>query len=44
MRKSAHEGFGLFISPYEAKYLKAAACLTQDRDDLLAFYDFPAEH
>ena len=27
-----------------SKYEKAAACLTKDRDALLAFYDFPAEH
>ena len=29
---------------YEAKYPKAVECLTKDRDVLLAFYDFPAEH
>ena len=29
---------------YQAKYDKAADCLTKDRDALLAFYDFPAEH
>ncbi len=29
---------------YEAKYSKAVECLTKDRDVLLAFYDFPAEH
>jgi putative transposase len=33
-----------FISIYEAKYPKAAACLKKDRDVLLTFYDFPAEH
>jgi len=33
-----------FISLYEAKYPKAAACLAKDRDALLTFYDFPAEH
>ena len=27
-----------------AKYDKAVACLAKDRDVLLAFYDFPAEH
>ena len=43
-RKAAHEAFDLFVSTFEAKYPKAAACLTKDRDDLLAFYDFPAEH
>ena len=29
---------------YGAKYDKAVACLAKDRDGLLAFYDFPAEH
>ena len=26
------------------KYDRAVKCLTRDRADLLAFYDFPAEH
>ena len=43
-RQAAHEAFDLFVSTFEAKYPKAVACLTKDRDDLLAFYDFPAEH
>jgi TolB-like protein len=29
---------------YEAKYAKATECLAKDRDTLLTFYDFPAEH
>ena len=29
---------------YGPKYEKAADCLSKDRDALLAFYDFPAEH
>jgi hypothetical protein len=29
---------------YGAKYEKAVACLTKDRDAMLAFFDFPAEH
>jgi putative transposase len=33
-----------FIAAYELKYDKAAACLAKDRQALLAFYDFPAEH
>jgi putative transposase len=36
--------FDDFIKIYEAKYPKAAACLQKDRDALLTFYDFPAEH
>jgi len=33
-----------FISIYEAKYPKATARLEKDREVLLTFYDFPAEH
>jgi len=33
-----------FVTHYGAKYPKAAECLAKDRDVLLAFYDFPAEH
>ena len=29
---------------YGTKYDKAVECLTKDREALLAFYDFPAEH
>jgi putative transposase len=43
-RKRAAMAFDLFIAMYEAKYPKAAECLAQDREVLLAFYDFPAEH
>ena len=43
-RQRAEMAFDLFIAAYEAKYPKAAACLAQDREVLLAFYDFPAEH
>jgi len=43
-RKEAHEAFDRFIEIYRAKYPKAAACLEKDRDELLTFYDFPAEH
>ena len=34
----------MFADKYGAKYEKAVACLTKDRDALLAFFDFPAEH
>jgi len=40
----AQRHFDDFISIYEAKYPKAAECLKKDRDVLLTFYDFPAEH
>ena len=43
-RAHAQEAFDLFIETYQAKYPKAAECLQKDRDALLAFYDFPAEH
>jgi transposase-like protein len=43
-RAAAEEAFDLFVTTFEAKYPKAVACLTKDRDVLLAFYDFPAEH
>lgn len=43
-RKEAHAAFDHFVKHYGAKYPKAAEKLTKDRDALLAFYDFPAEH
>lgn len=43
-RKAAHQAFDLFLSTYQAKYPGAAECLSKDRDVLLTFYDFPAEH
>ena len=42
-RQRAERAFDLFLATYEAKYPKAAECLAQDREVLLAFYDFPAE-
>jgi putative transposase len=43
-KKDALVAFDVFVDAYGAKYEKAAECLTKDRDVLLAFYDFPAEH
>jgi putative transposase len=43
-RPRAARAFDLFIATYAAKYPKAAECLAQDREVLLAFDDFPAEH
>lgn len=43
-KAEAENNFDAFIQTYEAKYPKAAACLQKDRDALLTFYDFPAEH
>ena len=42
-RQRAEMAFDLLIAAYEAKYPKAAECLAQDREELLAFYAFPAE-
>lgn len=43
-RKDAEAAFDRFVELYGVKYDKAVACLQKDRDVLLAFYDFPAEH
>ena len=42
-RAKAYEAFDAFVETYEAKYPRAAECLTKDRDELLAFYDFPSQ-
>jgi transposase-like protein len=36
--------FDAFVETWGVKYDKAVECLTKDREALLAFYDFPAEH
>ena len=43
-KADAGKAFDLFIKTYEPKYPKAAICLQKDREELLAFYDFPAQH
>jgi len=43
-RVEAEKAFDYFLDAYGAKYPKATKCLEKDRDELLAFYDFPAEH
>ena len=43
-RQDAEKALDRFVAKYGAKYDKATACLTKDRDSLLAFYGFPAEH
>ena len=40
----AETAFDRFVTNYGAKYPKATECLAKDRAELLAFYDFPAEH
>lgn len=41
---TAETAIATFDEKYGAKYEKAVACLAKDRDALLTFYDFPAEH
>lgn len=36
--------FAQFVAAFGTKYPKAVECLVKDRETLLAFYDFPAEH
>jgi transposase-like protein len=43
-RDQADKAFDRFLAKYGAKYDKATECLAKDREALLAFYDFPAEH
>jgi putative transposase len=43
-KKEAGEAFDYFLDAFRAKYPKATGCLEKDREELLAFYDFPAEH
>ena len=43
-RDEAHKAFDRTLKRFEAKYPKAMECLAKDRNELLAFYDYPAEH
>jgi hypothetical protein len=43
-KKVALAAFDAFIETWGVKYNKAVECVTKDREALLAFYDFPAEH
>ena len=43
-KKQANAAFDLFVETYGVKYERAVKKLTKDRDVLLTFYDFPAEH
>ncbi|MGW4095024.1 IS256 family transposase [Nocardia sp. NPDC004750] len=43
-RAHAERAIEAFAKTYNAKWPKAVAKITDDRDELLAFYDFPAEH
>ncbi len=43
-RADAEVAFDRFVATLQAKYPKATECLSKDRQALLAFYEFPAEH
>lgn len=43
-KAEANTAFNRFITTYQAKYPEATHCLDKDRDVLLTFFDFPAEH
>jgi putative transposase len=43
-RVTAERAIATFEAKYAPKYDRAVACLVKDREALLAFYDFPAEH
>jgi putative transposase len=43
-KADALKALAKFERDYQAKYPKAVECLLKDKDQLLAFYDFPAEH
>jgi putative transposase len=43
-KEAAEKALDTFQEAYEAKYPKAVECLVKDREALLTFYDFPAEH
>ncbi|HEX4158841.1 MAG TPA: IS256 family transposase [Rhizomicrobium sp.] len=43
-RALAEVAIDVFAEKYQAKHHKAVDCLTKDREALLAFFDFPAEH
>lgn len=43
-KEDAERSFDFFTNCYEEKYPKAVKCLQKDKDQLLEFYNFPAEH
>ena len=43
-REAAQRAFDTALERFRAKYPKAMECLAKDREELLAFYDFPAVH
>ena len=43
-REDATKAFDRLVATYGVKWPRATDCLVKDRQALLAFYDFPAEH
>src|SRR5690606_37750029 len=43
-KAEALSAFDEFLRLYEDKYPKACSCLEKDKEEMLAFYDFPARH
>jgi transposase-like protein len=43
-KSAANTAFDFFAEAYGVKYVRVVKCLAKDCADLLAFYDFPAEH
>ena len=43
-KDDAQKAFDLSIKIYEPKYPKATLCLQKDRTEIIAFFDFPAQH
>jgi putative transposase len=43
-RATAEAAIATFAAKYAPKYDRAVACLIKDREALLTFFDFPAEH
>ena len=43
-RAEAETALAVFTEKYGIKYPKGVACLTKDKEAMLAFFDFPAEH
>ena len=43
-KSDALKSWKKFVDCYDAKYPKATTCLLKDKESLLTFYNFPAEH
>lgn len=43
-REQAYAAFDNTVKRFGGKYPKAMECLSKDKEQMLAFYDFPAEH